>query len=1037
MKSSVMLLALIASSALAANDDASREALKFFEKDVRPLLAKRCFECHGEKKQKGGLRVDHITHLKAGGDTGPALVPGKLNESPMIEAIRYENPDFEMPPKEKLPDAEIAILEKWVAIGAPWPETDKVAESKGGFTDEQRKFWSFQPLADPKPPKISSDWARNDIDRFVLEKRGEQKLDAAREADRRELVRRVYFDLHGLPPTKEQSDGFINSSDPEAYEKLIDELLASPRYGERWAQHWLDLVRYAESDGYNQDAYRPAAWPYRDWVIKAFNDDMPYDQFVRLQLAGDEIDSKNTDVIVATGYLRNGIYEHNQRDVKGQWDLILNDITDNAGEVFLGLSYGCARCHDHKFDPILQKDYFRLKAFFSPVHWRDDLKLVADDVKARYDEQFAKWEAATAEIRSQIAALTKPYVEPKIRKSYERFTEDLRTMIDKKPEERTALERQLAGLCVRQYKTDTGNLEPLNVLKKEEEKARYKELEAELKKFDDLKPAPIPDAFVVTDAAAIAPPTLLKTRKGESDVAPGFLTLLAPDEPKIEPVANSTGRRTVLANWITRPDNQLTTRVIVNRVWHYHFGRGLVATPNDFGKLGELPSHPELLDWLARRFVTQGWSLKKLHRDILISATYRQTAQRSVPPLAAKIDPANKYLWRFNPRRLDAEQTRDAMLMASGELDLKPGGASVDANLPRRSIYTIKKRNSQNEVLRAMDVPAGFSSISERQSTTTPTQALLFLNGEWPIARARKLASRAVSVEDAWQIVLGRPPSPREVETARTFLKKRAESAEPAPAPTAAELANASQFKETTAQERLVARTTEKEGDEFTVEAIVKLESIDANAAVRTIVSRWNGGKENVESSGWSLGVTGEKSRFKPRNLIVQAVGDDENANLAYEVIPSDLRLELGVSYHIAVKVSCSAHTITFRVQELGKPNAPLLTSVAHFGVRSKLSQGNSGLVIGGLNKRSPGHQWDGRIEAARVVDGLLPDEALSPDPQKWQAGLVTWNAKIGPGAQLAWSGADTNAENVDPMRQAMADFCHVLLNTNEFLYLH
>lgn len=1012
--------------------------MKFFEQEVRPILANRCYECHGEKKQKGGLRVDHITHLKTGGDTGPALVPGKLNESPMIEAIRYGNPDFEMPPKEKLPDKEIAVLEKWVAMGAPWPESDasNVGLSKGGFTEEQRKFWSFQPLADAKPPEISNQWVRNDIDRFIAKKHQEQQLDPAPEADRRELVRRVYFDLHGLPPTREQSEAFVQSTDPQAYEKLIDELLASPRYGERWAQHWLDLVRYAESDGYNQDAYRPAAWPYRDWVIKALNADMPYNEFVRLQLAGDEIDPKNPDVLVATGYLRNGIYEHNQRDVKGQWDLIVNDMTDNAGEVFLGLSYGCARCHDHKFDPILQKDYFRLKAFFSPVYWRDDLKFANEEETARYNDQLTKWEAATVDIRTQMDALTKPPIDAKIKRSYERFSEDLRAIIDKKPEERTPLERQLAGLCVRQYKTDTGISEPVKLLKKEEEKARYKELEDQLKKFDHLKPAPLMEAFVATDAAATAPPTLLKARKGESDVAPGFLTLLAPGEPNIKPMESSTGRRTALADWITRPDNQLSTRVIVNRVWHYHFGRGIVATPNDLGKLGTPPSHPELLDWLAGKFVAEGWSLKKLHREIMLSATYRQTSHRAVPANAAKIDPENKYLWRFNPRRLDAEQVRDAMLLASGELDLKAGGPSVDGNGTRRSIYTIKKRNNQTELLRSLDAPAGFQSVSERQSTTTPTQALLLLNSDWTLARALKLATRVSSIEEAWEYALGRPPTPKEIETATAFLQKRAAAPEPLPTPPADPVA-ASQFKENTAQERLVSRTTDKEGDEFTVEAIVKLDSIDVNAAVRTIASRWTGAKDNVESFGWSLGVTGEKSRFKPRNLIVQLVGEDENTNIAYEVVPSDLRFDLGVTYHVAAKVSCSTHTVTFRLQDISKPNAPVLTSVAQHGIRGKLCSGSSSLVFGGLNKRAPGHQWDGRIEAARVVAALLPDEALSSSASAWRDSLVIWNAKSGPGSQLAWANTEGAPESADFYRLALGDLCHVLLNANEFFYLH
>ena len=771
-----LLLACLASTAFAAGADVQREAMTFFEKEVRPVLSNRCYECHGEKKQKGGLRMDHIARIKAGGDGGPALVAGEPDKSPMIQAIRYADKDFQMPPKEKLPDAEIAVLEKWVKLGAPWPEGDaaNVVAGKGGFTDAQRNFWCFQPLADPKPPEISSKWVRNDIDRFIVAKHAEQKLDPAPEADRRELVRRIYFDLHGLPPTKEQADAFVNSTEPHTYEKLVDELLASPRYGERWAQHWLDLVRYAESDGYNQDAYRPAAWPYRDWVIRALNTDMPYDQFVRQQLAGDEIDPKNPDVLVATSYLRNPIYEYNQRDARGQHEVILTDMTDNAGEVFLGLSYGCARCHDHKFDPILQKDYYRLRAFFAPVRWRDDLKLATDWEQARFAEQQAKWEAATADIRAQIDAIIGPMIESNVKTAYTRFTEDIRAMVDKKPEERTPQDWQFSYFCERQMEYERERFEPLKSIKKPEDKARYQSLVEELKKFDDIKPKPLLDAFVATDATSKGPPNPLKTRKGEMDIAPGFLTLLAPDEPQIAPLGNSTGRRTALANWITRPDNQLTTRTIVNRVWHYHFGRGIVATPNDLGKLGELPSHPELLDWLARRFVAGGWSVKKLHREILISATYRQTAHRAVPDVAAKIDPGNKFLWRFNPRRLDAEQARDAMLLASGELDLDTGGPSVDANATRRSIFTMKKRNSQNELLRSLDAPAGFSSTSERQSTTTPTQALLLVNGEWALARAHKLAARANSIEEAWQLALGRPPTAGESDTASAFLRKRA-----------------------------------------------------------------------------------------------------------------------------------------------------------------------------------------------------------------------------------------------------------------------
>ena len=1032
--------AFLLSSAFAAEDDAQHEANKFFETEVRPLLSKHCFECHGEKKQKGGLRVDDIGYLKTGGDTGPALVPGDPEKSPMIEAVRYKNKDFQMPPKEQLSEAQVATLEKWIKMGAPWPQSGagKVVVTEGGFTEEQRNFWCFRPLAKVSPPQVAGAWARSDIDRFIAQKQAEMKLDPAPEADRRELVRRVYFDLHGLPPTPAQMEAFVNDKSPDAYEKLVDELLASPRYGERWAQHWLDLVRYAESDGYNADEYRPAVWPYRDWIIKSLNDDKPYNQFVREQLAGDEIAPNDPNVIIATEYLRNPIYEWNQRDVRGQWEIILNDITDTSGELFLGLSFGCARCHNHKFDPILQKDYYRLKAFFAPVHWRDDLKLATPEQKTKHDEQQAQWEAATADIRSQMDALTKPMIDSKVEKAVIKFNDELQGMIRKPANERNALETQLAGLCQRQMDRERKTFDPAKSLKTEEAKTKYKELEAELKKFDNLKPAPLMDAFVATDAGPVAPPIVMKTRKGEQEIAPGFLTLIAPGDPEIKTIGNSTGRRTALANWITRPDNQLSTRVIVNRVWQYHFGRGIVATASDFGKLGEKPVFPELLDWLAQRFVSEGWSLKKLHREIMLSATYRQTARRQPPEVALKTDPTNRFLWRFNPHRLDAEEVRDAMLAASGELDFKAGGPAEDGNSTRRSIYTMKKRNNQNELLRSLDAPAGFSSTAERQSTTTPTQALLLMNGDWPLQRARKLASRSEKIDDVWMYALGRPPTSRERETAESFIKKRTGDTNARSQSNGDATENTGDFKENTPQERLLVQTPEKEGDEFTIESIFTLNSIDTAAAVRTIASRWTGGKDSIESFGWSLGVTGEKSRFKPRNLIIQLVGEDDNTNIAYEVVPSNLRIELGHRYHASATVSCLDHSVIFRLQDLTEPNAQVQTATVPCSVRGKLSGGASSLVFGGLNKRAVPHQWDGRIEAVRVATGKLPEEQLtSADPTKWKSALVNWTASLGPSTQFAWSGADTKTEASDPYRQAMNDLCQILLNTNEFFYLH
>jgi hypothetical protein len=1043
MKRVLLLLMTAALSGIhAAEDEVVRAQNRFFETEVRPILANRCFECHGEKKQKGGLRVDDIAFLKTGGDNGPALVPGKPDESPLIEAVRYSKADFQMPPKKQLPPAEVAVLEKWVSQGAYWPAHagKSVALSEGGFTEEQRNFWCFRPLSNPAPPEVSGDWARMPIDRFVARKHQELGLTPAEPADPSEFVRRATMDLHGLPPTAAQIRAFAADTSPGARERFIDGLLESPHYGERWAQHWLDLVRYAESDGYNADEYRASVWPYRDWVIRSLNADKPYDQFVREQIAGDEMDPENPDVLIATSFLRNPVYEWNQVDVRGQWDLILTDITDTTGEVFLGLSFGCARCHNHKFDPILQKDYFRLRAFFAPVQWRDDMKLATASELAEHAAQRARWEEATAEVRAKISAIVDPLIKKSEAGAFKRFNPELQGMMLKPVERRDPLERQLVNLCERQMSRSRRIVDPMKTLKTEEAKTAYQALQAELKQYEPLAPKPLPDAFVATDVGPVAPPTTFKTRKGEQEVFPGFLSLLEPGDALVQPVSGSTGRRTALANWIVRPDNQLSTRVIVNRVWQYHFGRGLVASSSDFGKLGEPPSHPELLDWLARRFVAQGWSLKKLHKEIMLSATYGQTARRPPPPEAVRLDPNNKYLWRFSPRRLDAEQVRDAMLAVSGELVLKAGGPSEDANAVRRSIYTIKKRNNQNELLRSLDAPAGFASTPERQSTTTPTQALLLLNGDWPLARARKIAARVDSIEQAWEAVLGRSPTSGEREVAAAFLAKRLGGGDGPAVVRAGDEEAPGVFREKSQHERLLDQTAVREGDEFTVEAVFRLDSIDAAAAVRTLVSRWSGAKDSIEAYGWSLGVTGEKSRFKPRNLIVQLVGEDENSNIGYEVVASNLRVEPGRRYYAAVAVSCADRVVHFALRDLEVPGAPLQTASVHHTLRGKLGLGSSTLVVGGLGKRLPPHQWDGRIEALRLSAGRHQPDAAAANPESWApspASLLVWNAKAGPGAVWNWAGEGKVSENADPRRQAFADLCQVLLNANEFLYLH
>ncbi len=1013
--------------------------LRFFENEVRPLLAKRCYECHGEEKQRGDLRLDRLHDFKASG----IVVPGDPEASIMIEAVRRSDPDFAMPPEHPLPQAEVDVLEKWVTLGAPWPELagrraadTEIAVNEHGFTEKDRRHWAFQPVADPQVPEMPANpWARTEIDRFVAVKHAELQLEPAAEADRRELVRRVYFNLHGLPPATEAAEAFVNDPDPHAYENLVDTLLASPRYGERWGQHWLDLVRYSESDGYRQDAFRPHAWPYRDWVIRSLNDDLPYNEFVRLQLAADEIGARDPGALVATSYLRNGIYEYNLRDVRGQHDTILNDITDVTGEVFLGLSFSCARCHDHKFDPILQKDYYSLRAFFEPLLWRTDLKLATDEEIARHARQQADWELATADVRARIDALVGAKIEEAVEGDRRRYPDDIFAMMNKPAAERAPLEHQLATIADRKPQS-VRELSPMRYLKTDEEKKQYQALLDELKAFDPLQPAPLMDALVATDVGPVSPPTTMKARRGEVEVAPAYLTILEAGQPPIQTRPDSTGRRSALAEWITQPDNPLSTRVIVNRVWQYHFGRGLAGTPSDFGNLGEEPSHPELLDWLSRRFVEDGWSLKKLHRRILVSATYRQTARRAVPEIAAKVDPSNRLLWRFSPRRLDAEQVRDAMLLASGELDLAMGGPSADAAMSnRRSIYTIRKRNSQNELLRALDAPNGFLSSSERQSTTTPTQALLLLNGEWPLARAGRLAERHPSPEQLWQTTLGRAPQSTEAARAEAFVRQRAEEAAAAVVAANVEASRPGRFRPDTPHERLIAHSAGREGEDFTIEAVVRVDTIDAGEGVRSIVSRWNGGRNSLESCGWSLGVAGQKSRHAPGSLLIQFLGENENANFAYEVVGSDLPLEPGVSYYVSAYVSSSDHTVTFRIQNLDQPGARLTTKVVPHAPMEKIGDGASHLVLGGLS--GPRAQlFDGRIEALRVAVGPFPSE-VSVQPEYWRAGVFLWDARKPFAPDLAWQGSAPPGEGQDPRQVALTELGHVLLNTNEFFYLH
>tara|TARA_R110002095_G_scaffold161803_1_gene140243 strand:+ start:33402 stop:36650 length:3249 start_codon:yes stop_codon:yes gene_type:complete len=1044
-----------------------QKQLHFFEKEVRPLLIKHCLECHGEKKQKGELRLDSLKAMLQGGESGPAIVPGKANESLLVEAINFDS--FEMPPEQKLADKEIATLTRWVKTGAYWPENAgfviKQRKNETFFTEEDRNFWVFQPVKQPQVPQVKAQaWSKNPVDAFVYDRLKKEGLTPASEADRTTLIRRAYYDLIGLPPTVEQINAFVNDPSPDAWSRLIDDLLENPHYGEKWARHWLDVVRYAESDGFNQDAFRPEIWRYRDYVVRSFNGDKPYSQFVKEQLAGDEIAPEDPEAIAATGFLRHYLYEYNQRDSRTQWNDILDNITDATGNVFMGVSMGCARCHDHKFDPISHQDYYRLQAFFAPLMPRDDVPFVTPQELAEYNQKLDIWEKKTAAIRKQVDELTKSTLERAAKSQIIMFPADLQEIMAKPELERNALEHQLADLVQRQV--DIKQKSSLASLKKSEKPngKKYNELLKELAAFDKLKPKPLPTGMSVTDSRGAAPITTIPDDPNHKPIVPGFLSLLKPGEAEIVPIStapHSSGRRTALANWMVDPQNRLTTRVMTNRVWQYHFGTGLVSTANDFGHMGEAPSHPELLDWLTSYFVDNGWSIKSLHRLIMNSSTYRLSAFHATAKQAELKDPQNRLHWRANIRRLNAEDIRDSALFLSGELDLKLGGPSVRATQTRRSVYTIMKRNVQDPVLGAFDLPGGIKSVAQRDVTTTANQALLMINGDWFLKRAnamarslkaKSFASDQEMITYLHKMTYGKNPKPAEVELLSGFLKSQEKRIK-------AEADNQQQTfigqitqttgeavklgKGSTLSNLHVAKSKSLPTQDFTIEAYVQLESIYENAAVSTIASQWTGSNKQ---RGWSLGVTSQKSAYKPRNLILQLVGNNKAGKLTYEVVPSNLHLELNKPYYVAATVKISetgAPGIQFYVKELFSKKPLQSVSVKHNVISDYRPENN--LVLGGRDKTS-GSKWNGLLDNVRLSNAALSQEELliQDGAKKSDSTIAFWqfNTKSGllknslANALHILPPSETSMGASDARHQALADLCHVFLNSNEFLYL-
>jgi hypothetical protein len=644
-------------------------------------------------------------------------------------------------------------------------------------------------------------WIINPIDAFILHDLEALGLEPSSPAEASTLIRRLSYDLTGLPPGKDAV-----GEGEHAYETLVDGLLSSPHFGERMAQHWLDLVRYAESEGFFRDALRPNAYRYRDYVIRAFNDNLPYNRFIEQQLAGDELEPDNPQAIVATGLNRLYPDEYNTSDLDARRQEILADVTDNCGQVFLGLTIGCAQCHDHKFDDISQADYFRLQAFFQPMLARDDLPLATPAARHEYREKLAAWETATKSIREEMAAILAPIKTKLHEEALEKYTPEIQSLLAAPVDSLTPYQKQIL-IQPRDYVAF--KLQEAVDKLSGDELQRYSRLKRELAAWEKNKPEPLPMAMAITDAGEQSPPTFRlaagNVHRPLEQLQPGFPALFGDFVPNIETPAKapqSTGRRTALVRWLTRPDHPLTARVIVNRLWQYHFGVGIVASPNDMGAMGDPPSHPQLLDWLAAELVESGWRLKHIHRLIVTSATYRQSslvdAHEPRYARAMERDPSNRKLWRFRRQRLSGESIRDAMLVVSGQLNARMFGPSARPELPpflssqawepderiedrnRRSVYVLAKRNVRYPLLDAFDLADRHNSCPRRATTTTAPQALVLLNSAFTLEQARHWAGRllqSMSMNDepnlircAYLDAFLREPTREETSLARSFI---------------------------------------------------------------------------------------------------------------------------------------------------------------------------------------------------------------------------------------------------------------------------
>jgi hypothetical protein len=952
-----LVIAFATAGTAIATAATEQEGVEFFRDEVKPILEQHCFKCHGgiddkgHPKVRGGLQLISRKGLLMGGDHGPAINEAEPAKSVLLEVLSYRNEELQMPPRGKLPDEDLAKIARWVEMGAPWTPEDaellvEIHDPLAGVTvvnEKTKAHWSYKPMERVEPPKVADPaWAANPIDAFIRAKLDEKGLQPVGEASRAALLRRLSYDLTGLPPSFEEIRAFEADPSPDAWSKQVDRLLASPNYGEKWARHWLDIVRYAESNGFERDNDKPFVWRYRDYVIRSFNEDKPYDRFVTEQIAGDELPDKTADSQIATGMLRLMAWDDEPADRLQHFHDVLDDNVRVVTEGMLAFTAGCARCHDHKGDPIPQTDYFKFVSFFrgiepmgsggkqtrriptgeaGPERERELAEIAAEEKKIR-EWMAACEEGALANLRrtnpaaaGRVSGLAEPerwlltdartrpapwfytlatppaewstvgfraeqagwqqglagfgtaapgvqartvwttpeiwlqttfglesipksvllhlyhdedaeiYLNGQPVLQVERHVSDYQK-IQAPPAFMAALQtgrnvlavhvRQTAGAQFFDLGIEIDAVTVADVVLNKEHRAvsradreTYRRNLARLRELDEMRKSPGIEAMVITETGPVPPPTHLHIRgsahaEGEV-VMPGFPAIWGGEAAEIPAPAEgaaTSGRRLALARWMTRPDHPRTARVMVNRMWQHHFGRGISPTPNDFGYLGTPATHPELLDWLATEFVAKGWSMKAMHRLMLNSKTYRLAIDSE--PKAAAADPANDLFWRFNPRRLTAEEIRDSMLASTGELNLEMGGPSVFVPMPeevlatsstkggkwgvsppdqanRRSIYAKIKRSLQPPMFTDFDLADTDTPCPVRFTTTVPTQALAMMNSEFVHDKAKALADRLMrefpgdlqaQVRNAFERVISRPPDETEMIRSLAFIGK-------------------------------------------------------------------------------------------------------------------------------------------------------------------------------------------------------------------------------------------------------------------------